>query len=181
MNMKYIRLKGLVIFWCMSLLFVLNGMRIIAQPGSVKANGISIAYESFGSKNDPAVILIMGTGDTMLNWPVEFCEKLAAHGLRIIRFDNRDIGLSSKLDSLGQPDWTAIAPHIGKCDNAPLPYTLLDMVKDVTGLMDALHINNAHIAGVSMGGAIAQLMAINYPQRVISLTSISATSGNPCS
>jgi len=123
--------------------------------------------------------MIQGTGATMLHYPAEMCEKLAQHGYRVIRFDNRDIGLSTKLDSLGQPDWAAIFPFYKTCKPAPLPYTLLDMSEDVTGLMDVLKIDKAHIAGASMGGAIAQLIAIHFPDRVLSLTSLSASSGNP--
>jgi pimeloyl-ACP methyl ester carboxylesterase len=150
-----------------------------AQEGIVKANGITIAYESFGNRNDEAIILIQGTGATMLHYPAEMCRKLSGQGYYVIRFDNRDIGLSAKLDSLGEPDWGAIFPLIGKCEPVPLPYTLLDMANDVIGLMDALGIKNAHIAGASMGGAIAQLVAIHFPERTLSLTSMAASSGNP--
>lgn len=162
---------------CLVLLFNLSN--IVAQTGTVKSNGITIAYESFGSISDEAIILIQGTGATMLHYPDEMCQKLADQGYRVIRFDNRDIGLSSKLDSLGQPDWDAITPFYQTCKPAPLPYTLLDMGEDVIGLMDALKIEKAHIVGASMGGAIAQLIAIHFPDRLLSLTSISATSGNP--
>lgn len=152
---------------------------VIAQSGKVDANGIAIAYESFGSNTNEAIILVQGTGATLLHYPVELCERLAADGFYVIRFDNRDIGLSTHLDSLGQPNWEAIVPFIGTCEPAPLPYTLLDMAKDVTGLMDALHIDKAHIVGASMGGAIAQLVAIHFPERVITLTSMASSTGNP--
>lgn len=155
------------------------GITTQAQTGIVHANGINIFNESFGRVNDPAVIMIMGTGAPMTDWPVELCEEIAKKGYRVIRFDNRDIGLSTKLDSLGPPDWAAIIPFVRTCDPAPLPYTLLDMARDVVGLMDALGIPKAHIAGASMGGAIAQLVAIHFPDRVLSLISISASSGNP--
>jgi pimeloyl-ACP methyl ester carboxylesterase len=157
----------------------LHTEKMTAQPGIIKANGIKIAYESFGKTTDEAIIMIQGTGATMLHYPAEMCQKLAKKGFRVIRFDNRDIGLSENLDSLGQPDWAAIFPFIKKCDPAPLQYTLLDMAKDVTGLMDALKIEKAHIVGVSMGGAIAQIMAINFPERMLSLTSGSSSTGNP--
>jgi pimeloyl-ACP methyl ester carboxylesterase len=150
-----------------------------AQQATVNANGITIAYESFGKTTDPAIILIEGTGAPMTDWPVELCRKISNQGYRVIIFDNRDIGLSSKFDSLGAPDWGAIMPFAKTCKTAPLPYTLLDMAKDVTGLMDALKIDKAHIAGASMGGAIAQLVTIHFPDRVLTLTSISASSGNP--
>lgn len=159
--------------------FILISNSLFAQSGTVKVNGITIAYESFGNVKKDAIILIQGTGATLEHYPIELCEKLAKNGHRVIRFDNRDIGLSSKLDSLGQPDWGAIYPFFKTCNKVPLPYTLLDMGKDVIGLMDALKIKKAHIVGTSMGGAIAQLIAINYPNRLLTLTSISASSGNP--
>lgn len=150
-----------------------------AQEGKVKANDITIAYESFGKETDEAIILIQGTGAPMTDWPVEFCQGLTDKGYRVIRFDNRDIGLSTHLDSLAQPNWETIGPLVGTCKTELLSYTLKDMAADVVGLMDALKIEWAHIAGASMGGAIAQLVAIHYPKRTLTLTSISATSGNP--
>ncbi|PWS26111.1 alpha/beta hydrolase [Pedobacter yonginense] len=165
-------------------LFVLGCLAIgyfdsSAQDKSVKTNGITIAYESFGKKNKETIILIQGTGAPMTDWPVELCQKLVHNGYRVIRFDNRDSGKSTHLDSLGQPDWAKIGPFVTTCNPAQLPYTIRDMCTDVIGLMDALKINKAHIAGVSMGGAIAQLIAVDYPKRVYTLTSIAATSGNP--
>lgn len=149
------------------------------QAGEVQANSIFLAYESFGKSSDQAIVLIQGVAATLVHWPIELCQKLAGNGYRVIRFDNRDIGLSTKLDSLGQPDWGAIIPLVKTCENAPLPYTLLDMANDVIGLMDGLNIHRAHIVGISMGGAIAQLIAIHFPERTYTLTSISASSGNP--
>jgi pimeloyl-ACP methyl ester carboxylesterase len=157
----------------------MNSSHVKSQSGEVSANDIIIAYESFGKSSDQAIVLIQGVGATLLHWPIEFCQKLANLGYRVIRFDNRDIGLSTKFDSLGQPDWGAIIPFVKTCENAPLPYTLLDMANDVIGLMDGLNIDKAHIVGVSMGGAIAQLIAIHFPERIYTLTSISASSGNP--
>jgi pimeloyl-ACP methyl ester carboxylesterase len=151
----------------------------IAQTGKVHSNGITIAYEAFGNKDNESIILIQGTGATMLHYPIELCQKLASKGFYVIRFDNRDIGLSTHLDSLGQPGWNTIGPYVGTCKPTPLPYTLLDMSKDVIGLMDALSITKANIVGASMGGAIAQLIAIYFPERVVTLTSMSASSGNP--
>lgn len=149
------------------------------QEGKVRANGMTIAYESFGKETDQAIILIQGTGAPMTDWPTELCQGLADHGFWVIRFDNRDIGRSSHLTALGQPDWAAIGALVGSCETDALPYTLQDMSKDVIGLLDALEIEKAHMVGASMGGAIAQLVAIHYPKRTWTLTSISATSGNP--
>ena len=151
----------------------------IAQTRYIKANGLTLAYESFGDPDGEAILLIHGTGAQLVDWPKEFCETLATEGYRVIRFDNRDVGLSTKLDSLGAPDWEAIIPFIKKCEPAPLPYTLLDMAKDATGLLDALKIEKAHLVGGSMGGAIAQLITIHYPEKVRTLTSIMASTGNP--
>ncbi|GET28285.1 alpha/beta hydrolase [Prolixibacter sp. SD074] len=176
MKMKIMYFKQIFI---VSLITILTTNNIAAQSGEVYSNGITIAYEAFGNKDNGAIILIQGTGATMLHYPKELCQKLASKGFYVIRFDNRDIGLSTHLDSLGQPDWNAIGPYVGTCKSAPLPYTLLDMGKDVIGLLDALNIKKAHIVGASMGGAIAQLIAIHFPDRVLSLTSISASSGNP--
>ncbi len=157
----------------------LNNGLVEKQEGTVKANGITIAFESFGKTGAEAILMIQGTAAQLTAWPEELCRNLANQGYRVIRFDNRDVGLSSKLDSLGMPDWAAIFPLIGTCDKSKLSYTLEDMGNDAIGLMDALHIEKAHLVGASMGGAIAQLIAIQYPERVLSLTSIMASSGNP--
>jgi pimeloyl-ACP methyl ester carboxylesterase len=145
----------------------------------VPANGIEIAYESFGPKNGEAIILIQGTGAQLTLWPKELCERLTSDGYRVIRFDNRDVGLSSHLDSLGTPEWGAIVPKIGTCDTTVLSYTLMDMANDVIGLMDGLEIKKANIVGISMGSAIAQLVALTYPKRTKSLGLIASSSGNP--
>ena len=150
-----------------------------AQDHFVEANHIKIAYQTFGSPDRPAVILINGTASPLTDYPASFCSQIADRGYFVIRFDNRDAGHSSHLDSLGQPDWKAIIPLVKTCDKAPLPYTLQDMGMDVIGLMDALKIKKAHLVGASMGGAIAQLIAIDHPSRVLSLACISASSGNP--
>jgi pimeloyl-ACP methyl ester carboxylesterase len=145
----------------------------------VSANGISLEYESFGSDANPVVLLIMGLGAQLTRWPVLFCEKLAARGFRVIRFDNRDIGLSTKLDGVPVPDLGMLVA--ARMTGLPMnvPYTLHDMAADTIGLLDALHVEQAHVAGASMGGMIAQLVAADYPQRVLSLTSIMSTTGNP--
>lgn len=177
------QMKFKIVFWLSVCLFSCNGVKQDPveqkQVGQVRANGINIAYESFGPESGEAIVLIQGTGSQLILWPLELCEKLAKEGYNVIRFDNRDVGLSSKLDSLGMPDWATIIPHIGTCDTTKLPYTLNDMARDAVGLLDALKIKKAHIVGASQGGAIAQLVAINFPERTLSLTSIMASSGNP--
>lgn len=147
--------------------------------GIIETNNINIAYESFGSANNETILLIQGTGVQLTGWPIELCKQLAEKGYHVIRFDNRDVGLSSKLDTLGMPDWANIFPKIGTCDEVNLPYSLNDMATDAVGLLNELNIEKAHIVGVSMGGAIAQLIAINFPNKTLSLTSIMASSGNP--
>jgi pimeloyl-ACP methyl ester carboxylesterase len=120
------------------------------------------------------MILIMGLGGQLIDWPEEFCEQLAGHGLRVIRFDNRDAGLSTSLDALGTPDLIAVLSG----DHSAVPYQLADFAGDTAGLLDALGIGKAHIVGQSMGGMIAQQFAIDYPGRVLSLCSISSTTGD---
>lgn len=145
----------------------------------VQANGIRLEYESFGRDTDPVVLLIMGLGAQLTRWPVPFCEKLAARGFRVIRFDNRDIGLSTRFDGAAVPDLHMVVAARMTGLPVKLPYTLHDMAADTIGLLDALHIRQAHLVGASMGGMIAQIVAADYPQRVLSLTSIMSTTGNP--
>lgn len=144
-----------------------TGDNIQKESGIFKVNGINIAFESFGNKNNETVMLIMGTGAQLTGWPEQFCTGLAEKGYHVVRFDNRDVGLSTKLDSLGSPSWPEIFPLIGTCDTSKLPYTLEDMAEDAIGLMDVLQIDKAHIVGASMGGAIAQLIAIHNQERVL--------------
>ena len=143
------------------------------------ANGVRIAWDDFGDPAHPAIILIMGLGTQMIAWPVQMCEQLAAHGFRVIRFDNRDIGLSEKFSQAKQPSITKLALLRKFKLPASVPYTLNDMADDVIGVLDALDIHRAHIVGASMGGMIAQLVAAKAPLRAISLTSIMSSSGKP--
>ncbi len=149
------------------------------SKGRIPANGITIAYESFGPEDREAVLLIMGTGAQLTMWPVELCEELVTRGYRVIRYDNRDVGLSTRFEAAGMPDFAAVAAAAQAGTPAPLPYTLYDMAKDAVGLLDALGIRKAHIVGASMGGMIAQIIAADYPDRALSLTSIMASSGKP--
>ncbi len=143
----------------------------------VTANGLRLAYDEFGDSEDPVILLIMGLGTQMIAWPEEFCRELASSGHRVIRFDNRDIGLSEKIESGGIPNILKLAAAARFKLPLKVPYTLHDMTKDAVGLLNALDIGAAHVVGASMGGMIAQLMAGLYPYRVLSLTSIMSTSG----
>jgi pimeloyl-ACP methyl ester carboxylesterase len=146
---------------------------------SIQANGINIEYESFGSPDAPPVLLIMGLGGQLTLWPIELCEALVARGFRVIRYDNRDIGLSTKFDHAGVPDMAALMMASFTGTKPDVAYTLDDMAADAAGLLDALGIDRAHIVGASMGGMIAQMVAATYPERTLSLTSIMSTTGNP--
>jgi pimeloyl-ACP methyl ester carboxylesterase len=143
----------------------------------IRANNITIEYEDYGDADAPPVVLVMGLGAQLVRWPIELVDDLVAHGYRVIRFDNRDVGLSSKFDHAGTPNivWTAMIQQFGR--TPPVPYTLQDMAADTVGLMDALGIQAAHIVGASMGGMIAQLVAASWPERTLSLTSIMSTTG----
>jgi pimeloyl-ACP methyl ester carboxylesterase len=143
------------------------------------ANGITIEYEEFGDSDAPPLLLIMGLGGQMILWHEDFCHQLAARGHRVIRFDNRDVGKSSWLDHLGTPNVAAVMGAVLARQRISAPYLLRDMAADAAGLLDALRIEKAHIVGASMGGMIAQSVAIESPGRVRSLTSIMSSTGNP--
>jgi len=145
----------------------------------VAANGIQIAYDVFGESSSPPLVLVMGLGGQMILWDVEFCEQLAEKGHFVIRFDNRDVGLSTKFEEAGIPD--VMAAMIASMQGEPVEssYSLDDMADDAAGLLDALNIDKAHICGVSMGGMIAQVFAYRNPSRILSLTSIMSNTGNP--
>ena len=143
----------------------------------VRANGIDIEYESFGRDSDPLILLIMGFAAQLIFWPEALCQGLAAKGFRVVRFDNRDIGKSTHLKDLPPPDPRALLAEVMAGKRPDVPYTLDDMADDAVGLMDALGVERAHIVGASMGGMIAQLVAINHPDRAKSLISIMSTTG----
>jgi pimeloyl-ACP methyl ester carboxylesterase len=145
----------------------------------VKANGIDIAYEEFGEARAPAILLIMGLGTQLVAWPEPFCKGLADRGFRVIRYDNRDVGLSTKIEGGPPPDLGAAFANLMSGKPVAAPYKLSDMAQDAVGLLDGLGIAKAHIAGVSMGGMISQLVAADFPQRTRSLVSIMSTSGDP--
>lgn len=136
------------------------------------SNGIELHWESFGSEADPAIVLIMGLSNQMLGWDAEFCQELATEGFRVVRFDNRDVGESTKLHGLGVPNMAPLFARAAVGGTSSAGYTLHDMAADTVGLLDALDLERAHLVGASMGGMIAQLCAIEHGARVASLTSV---------
>lgn len=145
----------------------------------LKVNGIDLAYDSYGNRTDETILLIAGLGTQMIRWTVPFCEMLVARGFRVIRFDNRDTGLSTHFSHHPTLNFETLASTLMSGQRPDIPYTLNDMSDDAIGLLDALGIRKAHFVGRSMGGMIAQLAASRYPERVLSLTSIMSTTGNP--
>lgn len=140
--------------------------------------GIELFYEDHGDHSHETILLVMGLGAQMTLWPDELVEALVGHGFRVIRYDNRDIGLSQKFEGARapKPAWQIIRKKIGW--PAKVPYTLEAMADDAAGLLTALEIEKAHVVGASMGGMIAQLVGVNHPERLHSLTSIMSTTGN---
>ena len=143
----------------------------------VKANGIEIEYETAGKRSDPALLLIMGLGAQLTIWPDALFEGLARQGFFVIRFDNRDIGLSTDFGAWGLPNIPEAFGRVVSGKAVDAPYLLKDMADDAVGLLDALGIDKAHIVGASMGGMIAQIVAAQHPERALSLVSIMSTSG----
>jgi pimeloyl-ACP methyl ester carboxylesterase len=143
----------------------------------IRANGIDIEYESFGRTSDPLILMIMGLGAQLIFWPESLCHGLAAKGFRVVRFDNRDIGMSTHLDDCAAPDFRELFQEVTAGRTPKVPYSLSDMADDALGLMSAIGVERAHIVGGSMGGMIAQLIAIHNPDKTKSLTSIMSTTG----
>ena len=141
------------------------------------ANGLQIEVETLGDSRHPAVLLIMGLGMQLVAWPEEFCRALADAGYFVIRFDNRDIGLSTKLDDAAMPSLVSSALRYALRLPMPAPYRLDAMAADSVGVLDALGIQAAHFVGVSLGGMIAQMVAAGHRERCLSLTSIMSSSG----
>jgi pimeloyl-ACP methyl ester carboxylesterase len=146
---------------------------------STRANGIQIEYETFGSSSDRPLLLVMGLGAQMILWDEAFCEELAGNGHFVVRYDNRDVGLSTKFDEHGAPNLLELMQRRVAGESVEAPYTLDDMADDAAGLLDALGLDTAHVCGASMGGMIAQTLAIRHPSRLRSLVSIMSTTGNP--
>ena len=146
---------------------------------TVRANDIDIYYEEAGPADGPVILLVMGLGTQMIAWPEDLIQGLVAQGYRVIHYDNRDVGLSQRMDGAAAPNlvWAMVKARFG----LPIQpaYTLTDMTKDGISLLDALGIEKAHVVGASMGGMIVQLMAVHYPERILTMTSIMSSSGRP--
>ncbi len=138
-----------------------------------------LCYETLGDPQNPCIILIMGIGGQLIHWPTEFTQGLVKKGFYVLLFDNRDTGLSRYYDHLETPNLLEAIAVRQQRKYLTLPYTLEDMAADVIMLMDELSIKQAHIAGISMGGMISQIVALKYPERVLSLTCIATTTGDP--
>lgn len=152
-------------------------VRSLGRMASVQANGITIEYEQQG-EGEP-LLLVMGLGGQLIDWPADFIQLLVEHGFRVIRFDNRDAGLSTEFADEAPPTRRQLLKTLILRRDLPSPYLLGDMAADAVGLLDALEIDRAHVVGMSMGGMIAQQMAIDHPTRVSSLTSVMSTTGSP--
>ena len=150
------------------------------MPRAALPTGIELEYDSFGSPGDPPLLLVMGFTAQMIGWDEEYCRMLAGRGHHVIRFDNRDCGLSTRLDGV-EVDLTAVlgAALHGTGEMPAVPYLLSDMAADAIGLLDHLGLDRAHVMGASMGGMIVQTMAIEHPERIASLTSVMSTTGAP--
>lgn len=144
------------------------------------ANGLQLCYEIFEpaqGRDAPALLLIMGLGAQMIAWPEALCRDLAGRGWRVIRYDNRDAGLSEQLDALGTPNIESIMLRLTTGTPVLPPYELGDMARDALGLLDALGVQQAHVVGASMGSMVAQIMAATHPERLLSLNLMMTTSG----
>jgi pimeloyl-ACP methyl ester carboxylesterase len=143
-------------------------------------DGVRLEYETFGDPTDPAVLLVMGFGAQLTGWEEGFCRQLVGHGLHVIRFDNRDCGLSSKTEG-EPPNLLAVLAQVqaGEGTSIDVPYSLSEMAADGLAVLDAVGVDAAHVVGASMGGMIVQQMAIEHPARVLSVTSIMSTTGDP--
>jgi pimeloyl-ACP methyl ester carboxylesterase len=145
----------------------------------VRANDIEIEFDTFGARSERPLLLVMGLGAQMIHWEDEFCSALAERGHYVVRFDNRDVGLSQHFDEAGVPNLVEIVTRLQSGEPVQAPYDLDDMADDAAALLDALDLEAAHVCGASMGGMIAQAMAIRHGERVRSLTSIMSSTGNP--
>lgn len=152
------------------------------RSGTAVCGDVELFYEDLGDPDDPVVLLIMGVGAQLPMWPDGFCARLVSRGFRVIRFDHRDTGLSTKMT--GQRARGSVYPRVLRYlvgRGSPVPYTLVDMAEDVRGLLDHLGVDRAHVVGASMGGMIAQVLAGRHPDRVLSLGLVMTSAGTPFS
>jgi len=148
------------------------------MPRAALPSGIELEYETFGDRADPTLLLVCGYTSQLNGWDAGLCAQFVAQGLHVVRYDNRDVGLSTKLDGIVQPG--RILKAVLSSEPIPaVPYTLSDMAADGIGLLDHLGVDRAHIAGMSMGGMIVQTMAIEHPDRIASITSVMSSPGDP--
>lgn len=145
----------------------------------VNVNEIEIEYETFGNPESKPILLIAGLGSQLIAWSEEICKMFVDKDFFVIRYDNRDVGLSTKFEEAGIPNMMEIATAYNQGEKPKVPYTLEDLADDAVGLLSALNIKKAHICGASMGGMIAQIIAYRHPYRILTLTVIMSTTGNP--
>jgi len=141
-------------------------------------NGVEIEFAASGDPAAPAFLLFMGAGEQLVLWPRALVDELTAAGFRVIRFDYRDAGLSTKFDEAGPVDLVRLIGDLQSGQEVTVPYQLTDMGRDAIGILDSLGIEKAHVAGLSLGGMVAQTVALSHPERVLSLTSIASTTGD---
>lgn len=149
------------------------------MPRASLSTGIELEYATFGDARNTTVLLVNGYTSQMITWPAELLDALVARGLHVVTYDNRDVGLSTKLDGERAQPMKVLAAAIAGDELPPVPYTLSEMAADGIGLLDHLDIDRAHIIGMSMGGMIVQMMAIEHPDRIASMTSVMSSSGDP--
>ena len=149
------------------------------MPRAQLTTGIELEYETFGSPEDPTLLLVMGLGAQLTRWDVALCQMFVDRGLHVVRFDNRDCGLSTGFEGRPVDPMAVIAARRAGQPAPPVPYTLSDMAADAVGLLDHLGVARAHVVGASMGGMIVQRMAIEHPERLVTMTSVMSMPGDP--
>ena len=142
-------------------------------------NGLELCYDTLGDADGRPLLLVMGLVTQLIGWPDAFCRQLAEQGHYVVRFDHRDVGLSTKMDALGIPDLEHVAAAAARGERLPIPYSLLDMLDDALGLADLLGLERFHVCGLSMGGMIAQLASLHCPERILSMVSMQSGTGEP--
>lgn len=143
------------------------------------AEGIELEARALGDPAAPAVLLIRGLGTQLSQWPPSLLDGLGGHGLRVLIFDNRDVGLSDKLDARGKPSLSAVAQAVARGEPPPVPYGLADMARDAVAVLDHFGVERAHVVGISLGGMVVQHLAADHPERLASAVSVMSTSGEP--